>query len=83
MLPIVIGVILLVLGFCLIPIGYSEFKEELKMVKEEKSIFKRLFVYFITFIVFIDFNSYLGWILSLGLLLVFSGGAFILLTILQ
>ena len=82
MLPIIIGIILIVLGLFLIPIGYSEFKEELKMVKKEKSIFKRLIVYVITLIGLLDFNSHLGWILSLGLLLVFSGGAFIILTIL-
>ncbi|WP_397538144.1 hypothetical protein [Rummeliibacillus pycnus] len=81
MLPIIIGIILIVLGICLIPIGYSEFKEELKMVKE-KSVFKRLFVYFITFIGLLDFDGYSGWILLLALLLVFSGGAFIILTIL-
>jgi xanthine/uracil permease len=83
MSPVIIGIILIFLGLCLIPIGYSEFKEELKGVKEEKSVFKRLIVYVITFIGFLDFNSYLGWILSLALLLVFSGGAFIILTILQ
>lgn len=82
MSPVIIGIILIFLGLCLIPIGYSEFKEELKVVKEEKSIFKRLLVYVITFIGLLDFNSYLGWILSLGLLLVFSGGAFIILTVL-
>ncbi|SOC05158.1 hypothetical protein SAMN05880501_10415 [Ureibacillus xyleni] len=81
MSPVIIGIILIFLGLCLIPFGYSDFKEELKMVKEETSIFKRFIVYVLTFIGFIDLNSYLGWILSLALLLVFSGGAFIFLSI--
>lgn len=81
MLPVIIGIILIVLGLCLFPIGYLELKEELKMVNKEKSVFKRLIVYVITFVGFLDFNNYLGWILSLALLLIFSGGAFIILTI--
>ncbi|MEK9197180.1 hypothetical protein [Ureibacillus sp. FSL E2-3493] len=83
MSPLMIGIILLFLGLCLIPLGYSELKEELKMVKVETSSFKSLIVYVTTFIGLLNFNSYLGWILSIALLFVFGGGAFIFLTILQ
>lgn len=78
----VIGIILVFLGLCLLPIGYVELKGELKSFNEGQSIFKRLLVYIITFIGLLDFDSYLGWLLSLALLLIFSGGAFIILAIL-
>lgn len=66
MLSIIIGSILIFLGLCLIPTGYAKFKEELKMVKEETSILKRIFIYLITIIGFFDFDSYLGWHLVWG-----------------
>lgn len=81
MLPIIIGIILICLGLFLLPFGYAELKDELEIVGEEKSFFKRWIVYIVTFISFLDFSSYLGFILSLALLFIFSGGAFIILAI--
>lgn len=80
MLPIIIGVVLIILGLFLLPFGYGEFKEELKMIKE-LPFFRRLIVYIITFFSFLDLSSYFGFILSLALLFIFSGGAFIILAI--
>lgn len=82
MSPVIIGIILIFLGLCLLPISYIELKDELKSFNEGQSIFKRLLVYIVEFIGLLDFDSYLGWLLSLALLLIFSGGAFIILTIL-
>ena len=77
MLPIIIGVVLIILGLFLLPFGYGEFKEELKMSTEDLPFFRRLFFYILTFW---DLG-YLGLILALSLLLAFSGGAFIILAI--
>lgn len=82
MLPIIIGIILIILGLFLIPIGYSDFKDELKMVKKERSAFKRIFLYMITFIGFLDLSNYLGYVLSLALLLIFGGVVFIIFSML-
>ncbi|MGN4127032.1 hypothetical protein ACMGD3_18785 [Lysinibacillus sphaericus] len=78
--PIIIGIIAIFIGIILIPMGYSEFKKELKMVKGESKI-KRIFIYLVTFIGFLSLDNFLGWILSLGILFIFIGAAFILLTI--
>lgn len=72
MVTILIGIILIIIGIILIPVGYSEFKKELKMVKEVSKI-KRIFVYFITFIGFLSLDNLLGWILSLGILCILIG----------
>ena len=77
MLPIIIGVVLIILGLFLLPFGYGEFKEELKTSTEDLPFFKRLIFYILTFW---DLG-YLELILALSLLLVFSGGAFIILAI--
>ena len=79
MATIIIGIILIMFGAALIYVGVPEFKEELKMVNEQ-SLFKRVFIYIITFIGFLSFDNYLGWLLGLGILFIFCGGAFILLT---
>lgn len=80
MTPIIIGIVLIILGLCLIPVGYADFKEDLKMIKE-LPFFRRLIVYIITFFSFLDLSSYFGFILSLALLFIFCGGAFIILAI--
>ena len=79
MTTIIIGIILIIFGAALVYVGVPEFKEELKMVGEQP-LFKWVFIYIITFIGFLSFDSYLGWLLGLGILFVFCGGAFILLT---
>lgn len=60
-------------------VGIHEFKEELNMV-DELPVFKKGFIYIATFIEFLSFDNYLGWLLGLGILFIFCGGAFILLT---
>ncbi|MGE7094251.1 hypothetical protein ACQKII_23035 [Lysinibacillus sp. NPDC048646] len=78
--PLYIGVIAIIIGIILIPVGYSEFKKELKIVKEQSKK-KRIFVYLITFIGFLSLDNFIGWIFSLGILFIFIGTAFIVLTI--
>ena len=75
---IFIGTILIMFGAVLINVGFPEFKAELKTLNEQP-LSKRLFIYIITFIGFLSFDNYLGWLLGLGILFVFCGGVFILL----
>ena len=79
MATIIIGIILIIFGAALVYVGAPELKEELKMIGEQ-TLFKRVFIYIITFIGFLSFDNYLGWLLGLRILFVFCGGAFILLT---
>lgn len=79
-MAIVIGVIALVIGTSLMVVGYPEFKDELKLVRE-LPLLRRVIVYVVTFLGFLSLDSYLGWIMSLGLLFNFTGLAFIFLTI--
>lgn len=80
MVGIMLGLLFIVIGVMLMPIGFSELKEELQVVKETSRI-KRIFVYLVTGIGFLSLDSVIGWILSLGLLFIFIGIAFILLAI--
>ena len=57
MTTIIIGIILIIFGAALVYVGVPEFKEELKMVGEQL-LFKRVFIYIITFIGFLSFDSY-------------------------
>mgnify|MGYP003492814377 CR=1 FL=1 len=70
---------IIIIGATLVNVGVPEFKEKLKMVGEQP-LFKRVFIYIITFIRFLSFDNYLAWLLGLGILFIFCGGAFILLT---
>ena len=79
MTTIIIGIILIIIGSIFVNVGFPEFKEELRMV-DEQPLFKRIFIYIIEFIGLLNFDSYLGWLLGLGILFIFCGGAFILLT---
>ena len=79
MISIIVGIILRLIGSILLIVKFPEFEEALKMI-DEQPLFKRVFIYIITFIGFLSFDNYLGWLLGLGILFVFSGGAFILLT---
>ncbi|MFJ7406098.1 MULTISPECIES: hypothetical protein [unclassified Lysinibacillus] len=74
---ITIGIIAIIIGIILIPVGYYEFKEQLKLVKEQSKK-KRIFIYLVTFVSFLSLDNYLGWIISLGILLIFTGATFIL-----
>ena len=65
----------MIIAAILVDVGIPEFKGELKMV-DEQPLFKRIFIYLSTFIVFLSFDNYLG----LGIVFIFSGSAFILLT---
>ena len=78
MTTIIIGIILIMFGAAWIYVGVPEFKEELKTI-DEQPLFKRIFIYIITFIGFLSFDNYFGWLLGLGILFVFCGGVFILL----
>ena len=80
MLGIILGVIFIFIGLILVPFGFSELREELQMV-EGTSRVKRIFVYLVTFIGFLSLDNFLGWLLTLGLVFIFAGAAFILLTI--
>ena len=79
MITIIIGIVLIMIGAIFVNVGIPEFKEELKMV-DELPVFKRGFIYIAIFIGFLSFDNYLGWLLGLGILFIFCGGAFILLT---
>lgn len=57
MTTIIIGIILIIFGAALVYVGVPEFKEELKMIGEQL-LFKRVFIYIITFIGFLSFDSY-------------------------
>ena len=76
---IIIGIILMLIGAILINASLPKVKEELKMVNE-LPMFKRVFTYLATLIELLDFENYLGWLLGLGIIFLFSGTAFILLT---
>lgn len=80
MVGIIIGVIFIFIGLILLPIGFSELREELHMVKETSRV-KRIFIYLVTFVGFLSLDNFLGWLLTLGLVFIFAGAAFILLTI--
>lgn len=76
--PIFIGIIAIFVGAILSALGYPEFKRELRIVKEQSHT-KRVFIYLITFIGFLSLDNFIGWILSLGILFILTGAAFILL----
>ena len=57
MTTIIIGIILIMFGAALIYVGVPEFKEELKTI-DGQPLFKRVFIYIITFIGFLSFDSY-------------------------
>ena len=79
MVTIIIGIVLIIIDAILVNVGIPKFKEELKMV-DGLLVFKRVFIYIATFVGFLSFDNYLGWLLGLGILFIFCGGAFILLT---
>lgn len=74
---IIIGVLAILIGCCLIPIGYNEFKEELDLVKEQQ-IHKKFVIYLTAFF---DLFNFLGWTISLGILLILIGLACILISV--
>lgn len=80
MIGIMLGIIFIFIGVILVPIGFSELKEELQFVKETSRV-KRIFVYLVTCIGILSLDNVIGWIVSLGLLFIFAGAVFILLTI--
>ncbi|KGR79678.1 hypothetical protein [Ureibacillus sinduriensis] len=77
---IVIGIVALLIGIVLIPIGYFEFKEELQSIRAQP-LHKKIIIYPLAFFSFINFDSIIGWAFSLGMLLVLSGSAIILLLV--
>ncbi|RHW34094.1 hypothetical protein D1B33_14980 [Lysinibacillus yapensis] len=77
---IAIGIVALLIGIVLIPIGYFEFKEETQCIRGQP-FYKKIFIYPIAFISFINFESIIGWAFSLGILLVLSGTAIIFLSV--
>ena len=80
MIGIMLGIIFIFIGIILVPFGFSELREELHMVKET-SRGKRIFIYLVTCIGILSMDNFLGWLLTLGLLFIVAGAAFILLTI--
>ena len=78
-----VGITLIVLGLGLLPFGYRDYKDDLKEIMEESSALARCKLSVVTFIDLLDFDSYLGWLLSTALLLVLSGGALIIFAIFQ
>lgn len=79
MVTIIIGIVLIIIGAIFVNVGIPEFKEELKMI-DGLPVFKRVFIYIATFVDFFSFDNYLDWLLGLGILFIFCGGVFILLT---
>lgn len=77
---IAIGTTAILVGLLIIPIGYPEFKEELQSVREQ-SFYKKIIFFPFALISFITFDSIIGWIFSLGILLVFSGAVIIFLSV--
>lgn len=80
MIGIILGVIFIFVGLILVPIGFSELREEQQMIKET-SRWKRIFVYLVTFINLLSLDNFFGWLLSLGFIFIFAGVAYIVLTI--
>lgn len=75
MIGIMLGIIFIFIGVILVPIGFSELKEELQFVKETSRV-KRIFVCLVTCIGILSLDNVIGWIVSLGLLFIFAGAVF-------
>lgn len=78
MLGLFLGILLLIIGLFIIPIGFAELKDELG-VYSDKPLFKKLFIYTIEIFSSFSFSNYLGWLLGIGFLLVISGFYFVIL----
>lgn len=78
MLGLFIGILLIIIGLFIIPIGFAELKDELG-VYSDKPLFKRIFVYTIEIFSFLSFSNIVGWLLGIGFLLVISGFYFVIL----
>lgn len=56
-----IVIVFIIIGAIFVNVGVPEFKEELNMV-DELPVFKRGFMYIATFVGFLSFDNYLGWL---------------------
>ncbi|TQR31225.1 hypothetical protein C7Y47_14680 [Lysinibacillus sphaericus] len=78
MLGLFIGIVLIIIGFFIIPIGFVQLKDELGDYSD-KPIYKRIFVYTIEIFSFLNLSNFIGWLLGIGFLLVISGFYFVIL----
>ncbi|MFJ8091028.1 hypothetical protein ACIQ7N_23000 [Lysinibacillus sp. NPDC095746] len=78
MLGLFIGIVLIIIGFFIIPIGFIQLKDELGDYSD-KPIYKRIFVYTIEIFSFLNLSNFIGWLLGIGFLLVISGFYFVIL----
>lgn len=78
MLGLIIGIVLIILGFLIIPIGVVQLKDEFGDYSD-KPIYKRIFVYTIEIFSFLSLSNVVGWLLGIGLILVISGFYFVIL----
>jgi len=78
MLGLFIGIFLIIIGFLIIPIGFAQLKDELGDYSN-KPLFKRIFVYTIEILSFLNLSNIIGWLMGVGFLLVISGFYFVIL----
>ncbi|MFY0521571.1 hypothetical protein [Lysinibacillus sp. UGB7] len=78
MLGLFLGIVLIIIGFFIIPIGFVQLKDELGDYSD-KPIYKRIFVYTIEIFSFLNLSNIIGWLLGIGFLLVISGFFFVIL----
>jgi hypothetical protein len=78
MLGLFIGIFLIIIGFLIIPIGFAQLKDELGDFSN-KPLFKRIFVYTIEILSFLNLSNIIGWLMGVGFLLVISGFYFVIL----
>ncbi|WP_285395238.1 hypothetical protein [Lysinibacillus sp. fls2-241-R2A-57] len=69
MLGLFIGIFLIIIGFFIIPIGFAQLKDELGDYSN-KPLYKRIFVYTIEILGFLNLSNFIGWLMGIGFLLV-------------
>jgi len=77
MLGLFIGIVLIIIGFFIIPIGFVQLKDELGNYSD-KPLYKRIFVYTIEIFSCLSLSNIIGWLLGIGLILVISGFYFVI-----
>lgn len=78
MLGLFLGIVLIIIGFVIMPIGFAQLKDELGDYSD-KPLYKRIFVYTIEIFSFLNLSNIVGWLLGIGFLLVISGFYFVIL----
>ena len=77
MLGLFIGIVLIIIGFSIIPIGFVQLKDELGIIVISQYI--KNFVYTIEIFSFLNLSNFIGWLFGIGVLLVISGFYFVIL----